>query len=381
MPKNPNVPADKLNLMGAYFPQYSVTYRVICQMRESIFAGKKYSISLADVEQAHEEIKAVRERIDGSTPQFAQDLNKSVFGNREVRALMLIKGDFNGGSSGIENTILPVDLGTNPWPLYKGPDGYDTVDTKLTVEKTREYMERHRDELRKRSVSGFSVDQSSFYYVANQELIEKLGNEDGTINFDDFVRIMVDTHGFIGLVSGIKKPREREYRAKALAFNSYRQKQSLLEKAVRELCQHDPYLNLGDVITDWGGHRLATASVEEAKSYEATFRGKTKVGRFEVSELHTDDYYERPKKTGFSSFNIATLVSSTKFDDVVRELQIYDLMNHFNGQINESHPAFHRKVREMQLRSRKKMRAVLEAFEYDVALRLIFGSEKLVVPF
>ena len=381
MAKNSNVPEDKLNLMGAYFPQYSSTYKVIDQMRKSIFEGRKAPISLADIDRSHDEIMSVRGIIDDSTAKFAQDLNKVIFNDDKVRALMLIRGNFVGSNSGVETTVLAIDLGTNPWPLYKNREGYDTIDKKLTVEKAREYMDGKGEELRKRGINGFNVDHSSFYYVKNHDLAGKFAGEDGAINFDDFVRVMVDTYGFIGLTRDIKKPGDREYRAKAIPFTSYRQKQSLLEKAIRELCQVDPYLNFGDVITDWGGHRIGCANVEEARALGDGFKEKRPVGVFEVSELHTDDYYTKPKRTGFSSLNIAALVSSSRFDSVVREIQIYDLINHFNGQINESHPAFHRRLKELQSRSRKKMRVVLEGFEYDNALRIMFGSEKLVVPF
>jgi ppGpp synthetase/RelA/SpoT-type nucleotidyltranferase len=383
-----NAPADKLNLMGMYFTYGRPTYKIIGDMRKAIFRVKSINditpadinearISSADIIAAQKENVNVRREIDESTPEYAQDLNNLIFGKDPVRAMLIVKGDFLG-EGGIEDTILYSDLGTNPWPLYQGREGFDTLDTKLTLEKTSEYLNQYQQDLVQRRITGFDVKESSFYYFRDGDLRRNFGTGNGAIDFRDLVRYMVDTHGYVG-TEKVSKPNEQEYREKAVSFTSYRQKLSLAEKIKRKLCQQEPYEDGGDIISDWGAHRICLATEEEAQAMGLKLQNSRNLGRFQMNIAYIDDYYSKPKGNGFKAFNFAVQVSPSRRPATVREIQVYGLMQHYNAQINEKSPAYHRRFRDKQLHSRQKKRAVLEAFEYDSVLELMFGTEKMVV--
>lgn len=373
-------PKDKFNLMGLYFPMGSSTYEIMAQMRKALIEERIMSIPYSQIRNAQQEIKEARQKTDGSTPEFAQDLNKLVFLDRTVRAILIAKGDFQGDSN-VEGIVLAVDLGTNPWPLYQNHFGYETIDDKVTVDGAREYLQGHQQELKARGITALNVSQSSFFYFEDWQLKSNFGDGNGGISLEDLIPYVVDTNGFIGLEQA-SKPNERSYRERAVPFVSYRQKgaKSLLDKVIRKLCQRDSFADEGDVIADWGGHRICTATEEEAITWSKVFRDWVGLDRFQVTNVHTDDYYTRPKRTGFRAYNIAVRVASQRYGPVTREIQIYDLMPHFNSQIDESHPAFHRKFKRKEEESMRRRRAILESFEYRDVLELMFSDEGIEVP-
>lgn len=371
-----NVPADKLNLMGMYFTYGRPTYKIIGDMREAIFSGKKIVISHADILNAQEEIVKVRQEIDESTPKCAQCINNLVFGNDSVRAVSLVKGNFLGNEE-IKDTILHSDLGTNPWPLYQGREGYDTLDNKLTLENTSKYLNQNRQDLVQKGITGFNIKESSFYYFRDRDLKRNFGDGAGGIDFRDLIRYMVNTQGYVG-TEKVSKPSEEEYREKAVPFASYRQKLSLAEKIKRQLCRQEPYEDGGDMIDDWGAHKICLAKEEEAIAMGLKIKNSRDLGRFQMNIAHIDDYYSEPKGNGFKAFNFNVQVSSSRYPTTVREIQVYDLMIHRDAEINEKSPFYHGKYRDQQLHSRRKKRAVLEALEFDYVLELMFGTERMV---
>jgi len=386
--KQHRVPDDKYNLMGLYHNQGSATYKLFQIMRRSIFQEKRVQIPHSEIVAAQAETQLVKTSIDASTPEFAQDLNFRYFGGENyedediekvpVRALLLARGDFVAKRGNLEKTVLPIDLGTNPWGLYKGPGGYDSVDTRVTYEQVAEFLDRHRRLLgQEHGFTSFEVTESSFYYFRDEDLLRNFGNGSG-IDFEALVPFIADTYGYVG-VNPVKRPNKRGYDRRIIPFTSYRQKQSLEEKAERELCEKGPYKNAGDVISDWGAHRICDVSEQGARSWLGSFQGNFTVGRFRGRVLHTDDYYARPKGTGFSSLNIAVSVASNKYDETVREIQIYDTGMHFRAQIDPEDPAFHRTVRERQRRSNRRRREIMKQFEYDAVLRLLLPIDSLPI--
>ena len=373
-------PKDKFNLMGLYFPNGSPIYEIMAQMREALIEERIKSIPYSQIRSAQQEIKEARQKIDGSTPEFAQDLNKLVFSDRAVRAILIAKGDFQGDSN-VEGVVLAVDLGTNPWPLYQDHFGYETIDAKVTVDGAREYLQGHRQKLKARGIRALNVSQSGFFYFEDGQLKSNFGDGTGGISLEALIPYVVDTNGLVGLEQA-SKPNERDYRARAVPFVSYRQKgaKSLLDKAIRKLCQRTPFADEGDVIADWGGHRICAATEGETITWSKVFQEGVRLDRFRATNIHTDNYYLKPKKTGFRAYNIAVRVASQRYGNVTREIQVYDLMPHFNSQIDESHPAFHRKFKSREEESMKKRRATLESFEYRYVLELMFNDEGIEVP-
>lgn len=380
-----NPPKDMYHLLGMYYDQRTVTHKVVGDIRPSVFTERKVDLPLRLISEAQREFAGVRQNVDRSTPEFAQGLNEMVFGDDAVRAILVVKGDLIGKSVEIKNSRIPIDLGTNPWTLYQGREGYDTIDTRLTAEKTHDYLTMHAGELRGMGIQKLDVNESTFHYMRDRDLKEKFPNGDGGVDLKDLMRYLVDTQGYVG-IEKVTKPNAEQYAEKAMTITSYRQKQSVLEKVVRELCEKDPYLNAGDVITDIGAHRTTFATEQEARNFAKQFvvadikGSRVPMGRFDARILYVDDYYSNPKKSGFKSYNVAANVSTTRhFEDVVREIQIYDWGMHFKAQINEGDPAFHRTIREGQIKAGKKRREVMERFGYDDFLELMFRTEPLIL--
>lgn len=380
-----NPPKDMFHLLGLFYNQGTETYGAINRIRPSIFTGKRVDLPYNSIPEARREFAEVRRNIDESTPEFAQDLNKMVFGDDAVRAILVVKGDFIGKGVEIKNSKIPIDLGTNPWPLHQGREGYDTIDTRLTVEKTYDYLTMHAEELRGIGIRQLVVNESTFHYMRDRDLKEKFPNGTDGANLKDLMRYLVDTEGYVG-IEEVTKPNAKQYAEKVMTVTSYRQKQSVLEKVIRELCGKDPYLNAGDVMTDMGAHRGIFATEEEAKSFAKQFvladgmASKIPIGRFDARVLHVDDYYSRPKKSGFKSYNVAANVSTTRnFEDAIREIQIYHWGMHFKAQIDEHDQAFHRTIREGQIKSGKTRRDVMKRFGYDTFLELIFSTDPLIL--
>jgi hypothetical protein len=378
-------PEDLLNLLGEYFSQTSITYRLIGQMRESIFTRNPLHIPPQRLYESRGEIERVTQQIDESTPQSAQDFNSLVFKNDKVAAFLVVKGDLvtENDEVVIANTVVPVYLGTNPWLLYQGRGGYDTVDTKISLEQTQYQIIEREEEFRREGIAALLVKESSFHYARDKDLKAKFPDGLGGFNTFDFIRYLIDTQGYIGMEPAIK-PTKEEYEDSAMVFTSYRQKQSVLEKTIRELCQSEAYRTEGDIITDWGALRVGFPTEQEAISFAIQFQvadirqRQVEIGRFDANVLHIDDYYSNPKSSGFKSFNIAVLFKSRPklFEDVVREIQIYDWMMHYKAQIDETDPAFHRTIRASQVKSGARRRKRMENLGYDAALALMFGADK-----
>ena len=386
MPTMPYVPNDSMNLMGLYFPQSSATPRILAQMREAIFLGQKVNILYSEILESQGEIAEMRKLIDGTTPEFVQDKNALVLGNGNkrsgIRAIMLTIADYLGPDRDIirGDVVIPRNLGTNPWLLYQGEGGYDSVDTKITAEQALEYIGANEAALSALGVKRVFVKTSGFFYVRDEDLRgKKFMSPEDALDLDYLVTYLADTKGFVGLEQR-QKPTEEEYAEMAVPFTSYRQKQTLIEKVMRELCQYQPFRNEGEVISDWGAHRITATTEEDAMQWGNVFRDRARVGRFETTPLWVDDYYDKQKGTGFKSYNVAVRATSPRHRPTIREIQIYDLLQHFNGQINEKSPAYHGRFRKSQTESSRRRQALLHAFEYDDILKLMFNARELEFP-
>ena len=386
-------PSDAMGLVDLYFPG-GPTAEILSMMRPSLFLGAKTDIPYSLTIQSQDEIEEMRGRIDEVTPEFAQNLNALVLApkrNVKVRAFMLITADYLNSKDEViaENAIIAKNLGTNPWPLYQGRGGYDSIDTRLTDGQTKGWIDEHQAGLKGLGIKKIRVGSSGFYYVREADLEENGFLDHGEVGLSRLVTFLTDTYGTVGLEQGVQKPSEKEYLAAAVPFLSYRQKQTLADKIERKLCQGKPYENAGDVVSDWGAHRIAVPTEEEARKWGMYFQGDINLARFGVDVAWRDDYYTEPKKNGFKSFNLAVEVkrkaesksglARSRFKPTVRELQIYDLRQHYDSQINEESPAHHRRFRDTQNDSMRKRRGLMRQYEYDEILKLMFNIKEMVL--
>ena len=384
------VPNDSMNLMGLFYDPGTATYRILALMRPSLFTEQKVNIPYSLVTQSQEEIADMRRRIDDATSYFQQGINELVLGDGNkkngVRTVFLATADYLGPNGEIvrANAIIPRDLGTNPWPLYKGNGGYDSVDTRITAEQATEFIGANAAALRKLYVESVLVKTSCFFYVKDTDLVKNSFMAGRQVVLDSLAAYLADTNGMVGVVK-VQKPTPEEYAERAMPFNSYRQKQTLEDKVKRELCQWDPFEDNGDVISDWGGHRITAATEQEAIEWGAFFGVPADIGAFKTKMLHVDNYYLKPKGTGFKSFNIAVRVTRpsrnrTIFQPTVREVQIYDVQQHYNGQINEKSPAYHKRFKEREEESSKRRQRLMDSLEYTNILRIMFNARELEFP-
>ncbi len=386
------VPSDAMGLVDLYSPD-GPTAKILSMMRPSLFLGAKTGIPYSLIRKSQDEIEGMRGKIDEVTPEFAQDLNALVLApkrNNNIRAFMLITADYLGSKDEVKayNVIIAQNLGTNPWPLYQGRGGYDSIDTRLTKEQTEGWINQHQAALRELGIEKIRVGSSGFYYVMEADLEEKGFSDHGEVDLGRLVTFLTDTYGMVG-VKQMQKPSEKEYLAATVPFLSYRQKQTLADKIERKLCQGKPYENAGDVVSDWGAHRIAVPTEEQAREWGMYFRGHKGLGRFSVDMAWRDDYYAKPKKNGFKSFNLAVKVkrkaerrsglARSLFNPTVRELQIYDLWQHYASQINEKSPAHHRNFRGAQNDSMQKRRGLMRQYEYDEILNFMFNIKEMVL--
>ena len=389
MPDMPYVPNDSMNIMGLYFPQSSATPRILSQMRKAIFAGQKADISASEVLESQKEIAEMRKTIDGITPEFSQHLNNTVLGDGNkvdsLRTIFLTYADYLGPDREVirGDVVIPRDLGTHPWSMYRGEQGYDSVDTKITAEESQQYVRENGGALRDMGIENVFIKTSSFFYVRDEDLrkqgfINSVNSED-VLDLDTLVTYLADSHGFVGLQE-MQKPTEEEYMRRAMPFNASRQKQTVEQKVGRKIRQYRSFRNDGDVISDWGANRIVPLTEDNAIYWGTQFRGNTTVCKFATEVLHVDDYYTNPKPNGFKNYNTTMLITSPRHKSTIRELQVRDLLQHFNSEINEKSPYYHGKFRERQGESSKKRQRLMEEFEYDDILKLMFDARELEFP-
>lgn len=383
----PYVPNDSMNLMGLYFPQSSATPRILAQMRNAIFLGQGASIPYSEILESQGEIAEMRKTIDGITPEFSQHLNNLVLGNggkRDgVRTIFITNADYLGPGGGVvrDNVVIPRNLGTNPWSMYLGEEGYDSVDTRITAEQAQRYIRENEAALRDMGIEKVFVKTSSFFYVRDEDLKEKgFISPEGVVDLDTLVTYLADTHGFVGLQEEVRKPTEKEYMERAVPLNSSRQKQTVEQKVERKLRQYNPFRDGGDVISDWGAHRIVPLTEEDAIYWGVLLSGRAKLGIFDTMALHVDDYYNSPKPSGFKNYNIAVRVTSSRYKPTIREIQVRHLLQHFNSEINEESPYYHGKFKESQTESSKRRKRLMQVFEYDNILKLMFNARELEFP-
>jgi len=382
----PYVPNDRIGIMGLYFPQSSATARILSDMRKAIFLEQKASLPFSDIEESQTEIAEMRKTIDGVTPHFSQHLNNKVFGTGTegdgVRTVFLTIVDYLGHDGSVlrANVVIPRNLGTNPWSMYHGEEGYDSIDTRITAEQARQYISENEAALWGMGIESVFVKTSSFFYVRDKDLKEKgFISSEGAVDLDTLVTYLADTHGFVGLQE-LQKPTEKEYMERAVSFNAARQKQTVEQKVGRKLCQYPPFMHEGHAISDWGAVRIVPLTEEDAIYWGTLFGKHTEVGIFDIVPLHVSNLYQNPRPNGFKSYNIAVRARSKRRKPTIREIQVRDLLRHFNSEINEDSPFYHGSYRKTQTESSKRRQRLMQAFEYDVALKFMFNARELKFP-
>lgn len=338
------------NLVENYFPPDSAIYRVIQGMQNG-----RTRVDVELVNRAKLEAQHISGVLDESTYPFALDLAKHLYGS-DLRVIMFTQGTFHGNTQ--VPTILPIDLGSNPYQLFQKANG--TIDTTVTFEQTREflggYKETHREDLSRMDMYKFEVGKSRFFYFKQEDLENfflRFGRKlkEDTIPLEDMMLLvpMVVSTNYVALEQ-VRNPSIDDYVQIAPLHTSYRLKgeRSLLEKLVNRLtdinAENGSRTNRKNgnevrLIADWVAHRLVVPNVDDVYKLEAFLKSNPTIGTSEVNYLYSNNYYEEEPKKGssrqFKALNVIIEVTTNGHAPAVREIQIVDKEQYYINELDK----------------------------------------------
>lgn len=362
----------------------SAVYELMGMMRESSLKGRTINPPSALIKDAKSETMEKISGLDHSTPHFSEISNDLVLGKKaKKRLIMLIEGSFYS-SRGEEElaTLFPINLGTNPYQLFKRPKG-STIDAYIIQEKAREFLSHHRKKILKKGYQRFKAESSRFFYFRDNDLQPFKVNEE--IDFKRLVPLIAEIpliknpgekyphEGYVGL-ENVNRPTREEFEENAVEFTSSRLKRaSMVDKLVEKLL-----LPLGDdefkPIDDWAAHRMVCLDEKKVRDLESRLSKSPK-----IRVVDKDDYYKNPKGNGFRNINLTAEVKGLKkYSELhVREIQIVHLGQYFKNEIDPEDPAHHSQQKKKQKSTIKRKRRLKEKF--DRILREAFGIEDMVI--
>lgn len=342
------------------------------------------------------ETTKIKAKLDSSTFPFHQDLVTEVFGNSPTRVILVDKGTLYGVQS--IDTVIGIDLGNNPYPLFKPANNGATIDAEVTDSKTREFLDSinpkdlpERERNIWQGLDGFLRGISIFYYFKEGDISSRFLTRDGEIDMAKILPLVTEipfseAEGKIQRMGHVflspkGPPSFQEYQENFIPFVSYRLKNSLAEKIEGVLAQQS--IKTDDVIGDWVGHRAVRpriGDVYELKEFFALSQDIGLHGKSKVELLRTKDYYSDwklyNKMQAFGSVNLVLQVDRGR-QTSVRGLQITDEESYYQNEIDPRSPIHHRKYRNKQRQSAgyKYMRK-----KFDPILNPMFGSPTNWIP-
>ncbi|MDP6641891.1 MAG: hypothetical protein QGF74_00725 [Candidatus Nanoarchaeia archaeon] len=379
----------ELNLMSNYFNKNSATFQIVEQMRQEMLTGKRVKILEDIIEKAKIEVHLKRREIDESTYGFAYDLNNKIFGGFiERRVIMLISGVFSGDKEGLKHSgknlpcIIPIDLGTNPHPLFKGQGMYPTIDTKVTHESTLKFLEENRRSLRQDGVGSFAIDSSKFFYFNEKEISRRFKKKRGEIDMRNLIPVINELPPYLfidGMFVRTEKliPSARSYEKKAVGFVSYRLKQSETQKLVHKLTFPEGRIDEKERLSDWVAHRIVFETEEELERAEDFFKENPTIGDSRIKYKYTKDYYKKPKINLFRSKNVVVEGRTKKYKPCIREVQLMHFPQFHYNYLDPNSPARHKQQKNLRKHiSRKKRNSLII---HEGILQRIFEKDRIFI--
>lgn len=334
------------HLMGNYFGLDSVTYRLIQSMRDGVLNGGVPRFREELLRAAKREIDRVMTKLDESAYPFARDLSHHVFDGQSRRMIALIEGAFVYKDGQTLESMIGVDLGTNPWQVFQDGNLHETIDSMATRYAVQQYFAAHRDELK--GIKGFDVAKSHFLYLSDKAAAQ--------LDMPDLVPLIKYTKraGF----TPVSVPSPVEYSEMLpLPLTSYRLKASLTGKLVDKLGL--PRISRDDVIRDWAGHRVVVEDEGRARDLAQFLNGSPTIGSSDTSRIECIEYedgYKLPEDSGFKTLKITARVTVTEGRPIttIRRIHILDRNEYYKSEVRPKGPAnrlqFERK-REQRIRS------------------------------
>ncbi|MBL7056244.1 hypothetical protein ISS07_04995 [Candidatus Woesearchaeota archaeon] len=369
--------AGEVSYLGLFFPKGHPTSDVVDRIRLNILNGVPAENSGISVEEVYGAQQAFLENMlqfDRQVPHFAQDVTKKMLGD-SVNAVVLTKGNLYDENNKLlyPGTIFPSDLGTNPWPLFKGSGTHGTIDDRITFESAAGYIEANRELLTADGCRKFEVGSSYVFFFDRDNLFDTYGSG-GKLNLELLTADIIETNGYVG-TRRVDFLRWNEAKKRAIPSVSYRQKHKMGLKSSVKLAQNKGKINgpkkqNADIIAF--RYRGSESDVSEMI---AEFSGFGRVGRFELQEIDSENYFAKAKKNGFRSFNLITRLISPAGSWPL-EFQFQISQDYHNAEIDQNHSAHHSKHKDKS-RIRKGMRDLVDT--YTPTTNLMFPEKSVDV--
>ncbi|MBI3026932.1 hypothetical protein HYY70_02370 [Candidatus Woesearchaeota archaeon] len=363
------------HLLSHYVSPDSAIHQIIANTRQGFLAGEKRRFGEGLVSKAKSEFQTKARDLDASTYPFTQDLSRHLYGS-DARVVMLVEGMFHGSEP--VKSIIPIDFGFNPYLLFKN-SGSTTIDERVTVEQTTEFLDRVGTATN--GFSSFAIAASRFFYFKAGELEQKGFMKDGELDMTKLVPFISPTPGYI-VLTPVRTPSIGEYMEYAPVHTSYRQKASLASKLLKLASL--PYGSIQEngegteqPISDWVAHRPVVGTLDEVFEFESFLRSAPRIGNFDVEHIHTTNFYEKPKPSGFKALKVVVLAHPTganagRFEPSVRGIQIVDKSTYFENEFVEGRTS-HLDYDKRRSTVRKYVRGLRS--HYAKILEQIFGRD------
>ncbi len=368
------------SVLHHYFHDDSAIHQIIMGIRAGFLDGSERKFNPDLIDRSRGEVLLKRRALDASTYPFAQDLSEKVYGEKG-RVVGLVEGEFKGDSNiNSIKSIVPIDLGTNPYLFFRTCQKDTTIDNCVTIETTKAYIEEYKDELSKRGYNHFEVGKSRFFYFRQKDL-EFFSNK-GELDMVKLVPLLCPTDYVV--LKKVKRISPEEYTELAPNHTSYRLKESLTRKLLKKfglpkggikIRNREGVISEKNIVVDWVGHRTVCYSRNEVNDLEVLLKSSPLIGKSKIDYLYTKDYYKKPKGQ-FKAKKVITVVSTKNYEPCIREIEVVDKNQYFENEFRKR--TEHKEHVKKQKKVSKKKRSVNA--HYKEILEQIFIKDISVIP-
>lgn len=339
------------NLVSYFFDKGSATYAIVETIRRAWINRSTIGLREEHIDRAVEEVKKAKLSIDGIIHGFADKYAHHLLGHGKTkRAVMLVKGDFIGDDDLVEDTILPINLGTNYYMLFKSPGRKQSIDDYVAETQTEVFLREMKRDLLKQGYTKFRIKTSRIYFFNEDELIAKgFVGQDGSFNTYALVPYISEIKpddkakkkGYI-VTQVVDIPEREDFREMVPSFVSYRLKSTL----ARKVLQKSRWKIIKNPIGDWGALR-SVGSVDDKNIVLDSFQDPNSENPKKSKPIRINNYMvstvrssEKKKGNKFEQTKIVGEVKKGR-KDAVMEFQTWSFEDLYNYEINWNSPAHH----------------------------------------
>ncbi len=337
------------NLMGYYVPERGPAYRFFEQLWDDVQEGRDPRFKKRLVENAREEMWDVIRAIDRATYPFNKALTYHIFGGiSDMMSVFLIEGNLIQRDGIKERATFPIDITREEPILYRQVSDNETLDDKITIEKTRVALAHSGSALRKRGYVGFEVVRSRVFYASESEL-ERLA-EMGDFSFVPYI---AETE----LLRGLESPPVPLWSNYPSGFNAdlvSRRDKGYPEGKIMDRLKRNERESIIDLVgTRYVGEEERVKKLSDFFESGGETGCSQMLGKFQVEVLpFGKNRFADPEKSGFQNHKLILRVSGggPRFVSHIRELQLYTWVAYHQSEINVRSPYHHSRYKEKQNR-------------------------------